>query len=144
MLIFVLFGQFHHVLWLLDWGCNLVRFVDANKWLLLSRDSAAASRFVICQDCWQEISLCRLSEATNSDAHMTWPSFMEIAHFNMIDMIWTQCMIFLFVIVFGQKFQKVENEENRFFAITSSKLTRTWYCKKHLLRNHIFHNYRFL
>ena len=31
---------------------------------------------------------------------MTWPDFMEIAHFYMIDMIWTQCMIFLFVIVF--------------------------------------------
>ena len=24
--------------------------------------------------------------------------------------------------IFGQKFQKVENDENRFFAITSSKL----------------------
>ena len=76
---------------------GVVRFVDANKWLLHSRDSAAVSRFVICQDCWQEISLCRLSEATNSDAHMTGPDFMEIAHFYMIDMICTQCMIFVFV-----------------------------------------------
>ena len=32
----------------------------------------------------------------------------------------------------GQKFQKVENEENRFFAITSSKLVINWFCKKHL------------
>ena len=47
--IFALFGQFHHVSKVLDWGGNLVRFVDANKWL--SRDSAAVSRFVICQDC---------------------------------------------------------------------------------------------
>ena len=50
--IFALFGQFHHVSKVFYWG-------------------AAASRFVICQDCWQEISLCGLSEATNSDAHMT-------------------------------------------------------------------------
>ena len=44
----------------------------------------------------------------------------------------------------GQLFQKVENDENRFFAITSSKLVRNWFCKKHLLRNNIFHNYCFL
>ena len=41
----------------------------------------------------------------------------------------------------GQKFEKVENGENRFFAITSSKLVRNWFCKKHLVRNHIFHNF---
>ena len=46
-----------------------------------------------------------------------------------------------FVFVFGQKFEKVENGENRFFAITSSKLVRNWFCKKHLVRNHIFHNF---
>ena len=46
--------------------------------------------------------------------------------------------------IYGQKFQKVENEENLFFAITSSKLVRNWFCKKHLLRNNIFHNYCFL
>ena len=44
----------------------------------------------------------------------------------------------------GQLFQKVENDENRFFAITSSKLVRNWFCKKYLLRNNIFHNYCFL
>ena len=43
----------------------------------------------------------------------------------------------------GQKFEKVENGENRFFAITSSKLVRNWFCKKHLVRNHIFHNFCF-
>ena len=46
--------------------------------------------------------------------------------------------------IFGQKFQKVENEENQFFPITSSKLVRNWFCKKHLLRNNIFHDYCFL
>ena len=44
----------------------------------------------------------------------------------------------------GQLFQKVENDENRFFAITSSKLVTNWFCKKHLLRNDICHNYCFL
>ena len=44
----------------------------------------------------------------------------------------------------GQLFQKVENDENQFFAITSSKLVRNWFCKKHLVRNHIFHNYCFI
>ena len=39
---------------------------------------------------------------------------------------------------YGQKIQKVENEEIRFFAISSSKLARNWFCKKHLVRNHIF------
>ena len=43
--------------------------------------------------------------------------------------------------IYGQKFEKVENGENRFFAITSSKLVRNWFCKKHLVRNHIFHNF---
>ena len=28
----------------------------------------------------------------------------------------------------GQLFQKVENDENQFFAITSSKLVRNWFC----------------
>ena len=44
----------------------------------------------------------------------------------------------------GQLFQKVENDENRFFAITSSKLVTNWFCKKRLLRNDICHNYCFL
>ena len=35
----------------------------------------------------------------------------------------------------------MENDENRFFAITSSKLVTNWFCKKHLLRNDICHNY---
>ena len=46
--------------------------------------------------------------------------------------------------IYGQKFQKVENEENRFFAITSSKLVKNWFCNKHLVRYHIFHNYCFI
>ena len=46
--------------------------------------------------------------------------------------------------IFGQLFQKVENDENRFFAITSSKLVTNWFCKKHLLWNDICHNYCFL
>ena len=39
--------------------------------------------------------------------------------------------------IYGQKFQQVRNEENRFFAITSSKWVRNWFCKKDLLRNPI-------
>ena len=46
--------------------------------------------------------------------------------------------------LFGQKCQKVEIGENRCFAIISSKLVRNWFCKRHLLRNHIFHNACFL
>ena len=38
----------------------------------------------------------------------------------------------------GQKFQKVENEENRFFAIPSSKLFKNWFCKGHIFSNNIF------
>ena len=45
--------------------------------------------------------------------------------------------------VMGKNLKKVENEENHFFAITSSKLVINWFCKKHLLRNHICHNYWF-
>ena len=44
----------------------------------------------------------------------------------------------------GQKFQKVENDENRFFAITSSKLFKNWFCKGHIFSNNIFHNHCFL
>ena len=39
--------------------------------------------------------------------------------------------------IYGQKFQQVRNEENRFFAITSSKWVRNRFCKKHLSRNPI-------
>ena len=39
------------------------------------------------------------------------------------------------------KFEKVENDKNRSFAITSSKLITNWFCKGHLLRNNIVHNY---
>ena len=45
---------------------------------------------------------------------------------------------------YGQKFQKVENDENRIFAITSSKLFKNWFCKGHIFRNNIFHNHCFL
>ena len=45
---------------------------------------------------------------------------------------------------YGQKFQKVENDENRFFAITSSKLFKNWFCKGHIFSNNIFHNHCFL
>ena len=31
-------------------------------------------------------------------------------------------LLFIHAVISGQKFQKVENDENRFFAITSSKL----------------------
>ena len=46
--------------------------------------------------------------------------------------------------IYGQKFQKVENDENRYFAITSSKLFKNWFCKGHIFRNNIFHNHCFL
>ena len=48
------------------------------------------------------------------------------------------------IITLGQKFQKVENDENRFFAITSSKLFKNWFCKGHIFSNNIFHNHCFL
>ena len=44
----------------------------------------------------------------------------------------------------GQKFQKVENDENRFYAITSSKLFKNWFCRGHIFSNNIFHNHCFL
>ena len=34
--------------------------------------------------------------------------------------------------------------ENWFFVITSSKLVKNWFCKKHFIRNNIFYNYCFI
>ena len=44
----------------------------------------------------------------------------------------------------GKNFKKWKMKKIYFFVITSSKLVRNWFCKKHLVRNHIFHNYCFI
>ena len=77
------------------------------------------------------------------------PFFSSIFFFcNWILHIWnefyTSKISLLSPFIIGQKFQKVENDENRFFAITSSKLFKNWFCKGHIFSNNIFHNHCFL
>ena len=72
---------------------------------------------------------------TSPPSHSWWmPRYSQVPQFTWLWLPLTS----------GQKFQKVENEENWFFAITSSKLAINWFCKKYLVRNRIFHNYCFI